>query len=330
MILTAFADNDKMDEEDKKYFVENWWTADYNEVIDDGLFDSGKYKYSFSTFTIFLVGLIVVVLLFFIGIQVAKRIIELALYKAIAPFVCTSLVSNKSHAFEVWVKGVMGAFLVTTVQYLCIGILFNVFGQVSAGTSYAMSVILIVIGALLFIIASPQLVSALLNANTGAISNMGELHTLAAMGTSMIAMSRYGKTSDNSTNVSQNNDNSTSSGGDSSSGGGDPSINNNSSSNLDSSNTSSNNDDSTSSNSNNENSDNSSSGYANDMPVEDMTSNVSDTLNMDTTTSLSERIDVYKDITDSNYTLNKDSGFLYKTNIDWGKINVSDTEEHKS
>ena len=81
---------------------------------------------------------------------------------------------------------------------------------------------------------------------------------------------------------------------------------------------------------NNENSDNSSSGYANDMPVEDMTSNVSDTLNMDTTTSLSERIDVYKDITDSNYTLNKDSGFLYKTNIDWGKINVSDTEEHKS
>ncbi len=330
MILTAFADNDKMTEEDKKYFIENWWSADYNEVFDDGLFDGGKYKYSFSTFTIFLVGLIVVVLLFFIGIQVAKRIIELALYKAIAPFVCTSLVSNKSHAFEVWVKGVMGAFLVTTVQYLCIGILFNVFGQVSAGTSFAMSVILIVIGALLFIIASPQLVSALLNANTGAISNMGELHTLAAMGTSMIAMSRYGKTSDNSTNVSQNNDNSTSSGGDSSSGGGDPSINNNSSSNLDSSNTSSNSDDSTSSNSNNENSDNSSSGYANDMPVEDMTSNVSDTLNMDTTTSLSERIDVYKDITDSNYTLNKDSGFLYKTNIDWGKINVSDTEEHKS
>ena len=330
MILTAFADNDKMNEEDKKYFIENWWSADYNEVFDDGLFDGGKYKYSFSTFTIFLVGLIVVVLLFFIGIQVAKRIIELALYKAIAPFVCTSLVSNKSHAFEVWVKGVMGAFLVTTVQYLCIGILFNVFGQVSAGTSFAMSVILIVIGALLFIIASPQLVSALLNANTGAISNMGELHTLAAMGTSMIAMSRYGKTSDNSTNVSQNNDNSTSSGGDSSSGGGDPSINNNSSSNLDSSNTSSNSDDSTSSNSNNENSDNSSSGYANDMPVEDMTSNVSDTLNMDTTTSLSERIDVYKDMTDSNYTLNRDSGFLYKTNADWGKINVSDTEEHKS
>ena len=126
MILTAFADDDKMEEKDKKYFIEHWWTVDYNDVVDDGLFNSGKYKYSFSTFTIFLVGLVVSVLLFFIGIQVAKRIIELALYKAIAPFVCTSLVSNKSHSFEVWCKGVMGTFLVTTVQYLCIGILFNV------------------------------------------------------------------------------------------------------------------------------------------------------------------------------------------------------------
>ena len=330
MILTAFADNDKMTEEDKKYFIENWWSVDYNEVVDDGLFDGGKYKYSFSTFTIFLVGLVVVVLLFFIGIQVAKRIIELALYKAIAPFVCTSLVSNKSRAFEVWVKGVMGAFLVTAVQYLCIGILFNVFGQVSAGTEYAMSVILIVIGALLFIIASPQLVSALLNANTGAISNMGELHTLAAMGTSMIAMSKYGKTSDNSTNTSQNNDNSTSSGSDNYSNGNDPSINN-TSSNLDNSNVSSN-DDNVSSNNDNSNSENTSSNsdYNSDIPMEDITSDVSDTLNMDTTTSLSERIDVYKDITDSNYTLNKDTGFMYKTNIDWGKTNVSDTEKHKS
>ena len=335
MILTAFADDEKMYEKDKKYFIENWWSVDYNEVVDDGLFSSGKYKYSFNTFTIFLVGLVVVVLLLFIGIQVAKRVIELALYKAIAPFVCTSMVSNRSRAFEVWVKGVMGAFLVTTVQYLCIGILFNVFGQVSSGTSYAMSVILIVIGALLFIISSPQLVSALLNANTGAISNMGELHTLAAMGTSMIAMSKYGKTSDNSTNTSQNNDNSTSTGGDSSAGGGaDNSINSsNASSNFDNSNMSnnSNNDDNSSSNNESSNADNSSSSSMSDLPTEDMTSNISDNINMDTTTSLSERIDTYKDITDSNYSFNSDSGLTYKTNIDWGNVkNVSNTEEHKS
>ena len=51
---------------------------------------------------------------------------------------------------------------------------------------------------------------------------------------------------------------------------------------------------------------------------------------MDTTTSLSERIDVYKDITDSNYTLNKDSGLTYKTTIDWGNVNVFNSEKHKS
>lgn len=66
MILTAFADDSKMDESDKKYFIENWWTVDYNAVMNDGLFDSGEYKYSFHTFSVFIVGLVVVVLLFFI------------------------------------------------------------------------------------------------------------------------------------------------------------------------------------------------------------------------------------------------------------------------
>jgi hypothetical protein len=339
MILTAFADDDKMEEKDKKYFIEHWWTVDYNDVVDDGLFNSGKYKYSFSTFTIFLVGLVVSVLLFFIGIQVAKRIIELALYKAIAPFVCTSLVSNKSHSFEVWCKGVMGTFLVTTVQYLCIGILFNVYGQVASGTSYVMSSILIVIGALLFIISSPQLVSALLNANTGATANMSELHSLTALGTSMIAMSRYGKTVDNSSNSNSSNDNSTSNGGgDSSAGGVDPTMNsNNSSSNLDSSNTSNSEDSNSNLNNNdNENSsvdtssnDSGSDINPNDIPTDDLSSGMSN-INMDTATSLSDRIDVYKDMTDSSYSLNTSSTPVYKTNIDWGKINVSNTEEHKS
>ena len=318
MILNAFADDDKMKEEHKKYFIENWFTADYNEVEDDGLFDSGVYKYSFSTFPIFLVGLVVVVLLFFIGIQVAKRIIELALYKAIAPFVCTSLVSNKSHAFEVWCKGVMGTFLVTTVQYLCIGILFNVFGQVSSGTNYVMSVILIVIGALLFIIASPQLVSALLNANAG-----------AALGTSMIAMSKYGKTVDNSTSSNSNTDNSNS---DSSGAGADTNMDN-SSSNLESASNSasSNEDNNSNSNLNNESPDNSSSDISSSDPeVSDLSGNISDNINMDTTTSLSERIDTYKDFMDNRYSSLNDDTPTYKTNVDWGNINVSNTKEHKS
>ena len=320
MILTAFADDSKMDESDKKYFIENWWTVDYNAVMNDGLFDSGEYKYSFHTFSVFIVGLVVVVLLFFIGIQVAKRVIELALYKAIAPFVCTSLISNRSHTFEVWAKGVLGTFLVTAVQYLCIGILFNVFGTVVKGTSYAMSVILIIIGALLFIISSPQLVSALLNANTGTMANMSELHSMAALGTSMIAMSRYGKTEDNSTNSNNSNDNSSST-PDSNSSGNDPNMtSNSSSSNLESASQSSNQD-----NSSNSNSESSS-------PTMDSGSNDIPTYNddMSNTTSLADRIDTYKDMIDNNnYSFNQESSTLYKTTTDWGNVNVSNTEEHK-
>lgn len=332
MILTAFADDTKMDESDKKYFIENWFTADYNAVMNDGLLDSGEYKYSFNTFYIFLVGLVVVVLLFFIGIQVAKRVIELALYKSIAPFVCTSLISNRSRTFEVWVKGVMGTFLVTTVQYLCIGILFNVFGSVVKGTSYTMSVILIVIGALLFIISSPQLVSALLNANTGAMSGASELHSMVALGTSMVAMSKYGKTEDNSTNNNTSSDNSTSNNDTSSSGGGDPNMTSNNSSNLESSSQSSNSSDN---NNNSSNTDNSSSGSDNGYSPEDISSSDlsfgNDSFNTNNTTSLADRIETYKDMTDGNYSLNKDiSSPIYKTNVDWGNINVSDTKEHQS
>ena len=325
MILTAFADDNKMDEEDKKYFIENWFTADYNEVMNDGLLDAGEYKYSFSTFPIFLTGLVVVVLLFFIGIQVAKRVIELALYKAIAPFVCTSLVSNRSHAFEVWSKGVMGTFLVTAVQYLCIGILFNVFGSVAKDTSYAMTVILIIIGGLLFIISSPQLVSALLNANTGAMTGASELHSMLAMGTSMVAMSKYGKTVDNSSSNNSSSDNSTSNNdSESSSTGGDSSMtNSNNSSNLENASQNSSNQDNSSNG--NSNMDSSSNSPTTETSTPDFTN---DSFDIGSTTSLADRIDAYKELTGSNFSFDN-SSVIYKTN-DWGNVDVSDTKEHKS
>lgn len=327
MILNAFADDSKMDTKDKKYFMENWFSADYNAVMNKGLLDSGEYKYSFHTFPIFIVGLVVVVLLFFIGIQVSKRIIELALYKAIAPFVCTSLVSPKSHTFEVWVKGVMGTFLVTAVQYLCIGILFNVFGSVVQGTSYAMSVILITIGSLLFIISSPQLVSALLNANTGTLSNMNELHSMAALGTSMIAMSKYGSTSDNSSSISQNNDNSTSSGDSSSSSGNDSNINNSSaSSNFGNANSENSENSSNSNNdSSNSNEGNSSMSDVSDLSMSDTSNFDNDSFSMSDSTSLSDRIDTYKDMIDGNFSSLDNNSTLYKTNIDWSENDVSNT-----
>lgn len=293
MILTAFADDKKMEEEDKKYFIENWFTVDYNEVINDGLVDKGEYKYSFNTFPIFIVGLIIVILLFFVGIQVAKRVIELALYKAIAPFVCISLISNRSHTFEVWTRGVFGTFLVTSVQYLCIGILFNVFGSVVSGTDFAMSVILIIIGCLLFIISSPQLISALLNANTSVMSNASELHSLVAMGTSLVAMSKYGKTADySSDNVTSNSNNTN----DSFSNNDDSNINSTSTTGNTSQNFSSNNDQGSS--------------FHNSPDYQDFTYNDS---GMNFTTSLEDRINAYRDLTGSKHSFD-DSSTLYNMN----------------
>lgn len=314
MILTAFADDKKMEEEDKKYFIENWFTTDYNEVINDGLLNSGEYKYSFNTFPIFITGFIIVILLFFIGIQVAKRVIELALYKAIAPFVCTSLVSNRSHAFEVWIKGVVGTFLVTAVQYLCIGILFNVFGSVIDGTTFAMSVILIIIGCLLFIISSPQLISALLNANTSTMSNASELHSIFAMGTSLVAMSKYGKTIDSSNNNNNNVNSTSNNSNDSSSSGGDSDIN--SASNMGDVNQD------FSNHNNNSSEDNSS---YNNSDISDFEHNNSD---IDFTTSLEERINAYNDLIGSRFSF-EDSNTLYNIN-DWGNLDVSNTKEYKS
>ncbi len=313
MILTAFADNSKMKKADQKEFIETWFSADYNKT------DGGKYKYSFHTFSILIVGLVVVVLLFFIGIQVAKRVIELALYKAIAPFVCTTLISNRSHTFEVWSKGVMGTFLVTTVQYLCIGIMFNVFGSVIQNTHYPLSPVLITIGALLFIISSPQLISALLNANTGAMANMNELHSMAALGTSMIAMSKYGSTTDNSTSLNSSNDNSTSNNDDTP-----PNDNSNMSSNSSSSNLGN----TQSANSNSSNNDNSFTGNS-DEHIPDFASdniNFDDSLSGSNFTSLADRLDTYKDMSDNNLSFNNSN--LYKTNSDWGNNYVSNTKKY--
>lgn len=327
MILTAFADDSKMNEKDKKQFIENWFTEDYNEITDDGLLDGGKYKYSFHTFSIFIIGLIVFVLLMFIGIQVAKRVIELALYKSIAPFVCTSLISNRSHAFDVWVKGVMGAFLVTAVQYLCIGILFNVFGSVIQGTEYAMTVIIIVIGTLLFIVSSPQLISTLLNANTGTLSNMSELHSLTAIGTSMLALSKYGSTNDNSTSNSQTN-NSSSENGDINSSGNDPNINTTSNtSNLGSatnSNSNNSNIDDDSVNSNNMSKDN----YTSSNTItSDLSNKIDDSTNTGDVTSLSDRLDTYFNMIDNNFSSYNESS-SYKTSIDWSDLNVFDSKKY--
>ena len=112
--------------EDALYIAEHWKTVDINDTErnDDG---TEVYKYSLNLFMLVVLSIVVLFLFFFIAIQMSKRVIEIALYKILGPFCCTSLTSG-SRPFQTWVKCTMGAFLVTVTQFVSIGLLFNLFG----------------------------------------------------------------------------------------------------------------------------------------------------------------------------------------------------------
>lgn len=68
------------------------------------------YKYSLNFIMLIILSVVTVFLLFFVAIQMAKRVMEIALMKIVGPFCCTSLTNNQSKAFETWTKSTMGYF----------------------------------------------------------------------------------------------------------------------------------------------------------------------------------------------------------------------------
>ena len=157
------------------------------------------------------------------------------------------------------------------------------------------------------------------------MTGASELHSMLAMGTSMVAMSKYGKTVDNSSSNNSSSDNSTSNNdSESSSTGGDSSMtNSNNSSNLENASQNSSNQDNSSNG--NSNMDSSSNSPTTETSTPDFTN---DSFDIGSTTSLADRIDAYKELTGSNFSFDN-SSVIYKTN-DWGNVDVSDTKEHKS
>lgn len=166
--------------DDITYLVNNWKTIDINDS-EGGFAGFGDvYKYSLNFFMLIVIAIVTVFLLFFIAIQMAKRVMEIALYKILGPFCATSLTSG-SRSFELWCKSSMGAFLITVVQFIGIGLLLNLFGTAfeSAGL---IGGIFLVIGALLFIISTPTLVSTLLNQQSSLASSLADMQSLVAVG----------------------------------------------------------------------------------------------------------------------------------------------------
>lgn len=197
VLLNATIKEENMEKEDIDELLTNWQTIDINEIKQENAMGTKYYKYSISIFILIMLVMVTIVLFFFLAIQMAKRVLELALYKIIGPFCCTSLTSEKSRAFEVWLKGTIGLFLVTSIQFIGIGLLINLFGTTFSDTGFLASIFLI-IGALIFVISSPTIINSLLEQQMGIMGGFYELQTLMAttqiVSTGLKTMTSAGKT----------------------------------------------------------------------------------------------------------------------------------------
>lgn len=162
------------------YLINNWESIDINDTEGGFVGIGNYYKYSLNFFMLIVLASITIFLLFFVAIQMAKRVMEIALFKIIGPFCCTSL-TNNSRAFETWTKSTMGLFLITVVQFVSIGLLLSMFGSAFKDNGNITGVFL-VIGALLFIISTPTIINSLLGQQSGMMSAFGDMQSLMAVG----------------------------------------------------------------------------------------------------------------------------------------------------
>ena len=177
-IIQAMVDESKMKPEDVPILIANWKSIDINDTY---LHELHKvYNYSLSFMVLVIVSVVTIFLLFYVAIQMAKRVLEIALFKIIGPFCCTSL-TNNGRAFDTWVKSAIGLFLVTVVQFISIGLMLNMFGDAIKDNGLWTGIFLI-IGALLFVIGTPTIINSLLGQQSGAMSAFGELQSMSALG----------------------------------------------------------------------------------------------------------------------------------------------------
>ena len=180
-IIRAMVYTNETSEENIEYLVENWKKVDINDTDGGGLtIFKETYKYSLNFFMLIILAFITIFLLFFVAVQMAKRVMEIALYKIIGPFCCTSL-TNNGKSFETWSKNVLGLFLITSVQFVSIGLMLAMFGSAFQDNGTLIGLFL-VIGALLFVINTPTIISGLLGQQSGIMSAMGDMQSIIALG----------------------------------------------------------------------------------------------------------------------------------------------------
>lgn len=179
-IVRSMVYTDETKEDDITYLTNNWKKVKINDT-DGGVAGIGDcYKYSLNFFMLIVLSVIAVFLLFFVAIQMAKRVMEIALFKIIGPFCCTSL-TNNGRAFETWCKSTMGLFLVTVVQFVSIGLMLTMFNSAFHDNGNLVGIFLAV-GSLLFIIGTPTIINSLLGQQSGMMSAFGDMQSLMALG----------------------------------------------------------------------------------------------------------------------------------------------------
>jgi len=179
-IIRSMVYEDEMEADKIDELTNNWKTIDINETSGGFVGFGDCYIYSLNFFMLIILSIVCVFLFLFIAIQIAKRVMEIALYKIIGPFCCTSLTNpNGSKAFETWCKSTMGVFLVTVVQFVCIGLLMNLFGTAFSDAGFWAGIFLI-IGALMFIISTPAIINTLLHQSSGMLSAYSDIQSLLA------------------------------------------------------------------------------------------------------------------------------------------------------
>lgn len=179
-IIRSMIYDNETTEEDSAYFVDNWKTIDINATTGGVLGIGDSYKYSLNFFMLIVLAIVTIFLLFFVAIQMSRRVMEIALYKIIGPFCCTSL-TNNGRAFETWCKSSMGLFLITVVQFVSIGLLLAMFSTAFTSNGNLTGIFLI-IGALLFIINTPTIINSLLGQQSGMMSAYGDMQSMMALG----------------------------------------------------------------------------------------------------------------------------------------------------
>ena len=178
--------SNEMYDSDITDIVNNWKVIDITKSEGGILGFGDEYVYSVNLFMLIVLSVVTVFLLFFVAIQMAKRVMEIALFKIIGPFCCTSLTNTNSKAFETWAKSTMGLFLITVVQFVSLGLLMNMFGSAIQDNGTLTGIFLIV-GALLFIISTPTIISSLLGQQSGLMTAFGDMQSLMALGSGVSA-----------------------------------------------------------------------------------------------------------------------------------------------